>query len=469
MPRTLTNTAIGLLIGGLAGATVYAQPIRYTLTPLGDLAGGEFKSIATGLNESGEVVGAGTSDTDRIATIWTKATGMQVLTNELVGFFSSRAESINNAGISVGEYTVDPGGFENGRAWVWDGVNLRTPLNDNPDISYSRFQNINENNIVAGWAGTQPSNFTEIGIVYDYDNDTITQLNGPGIGPRTTVKRVTLSGLAGGTWTRVDGTATFTSIWDLNDPDPNATRFDLPTLPGFAHHARMTINDAGSVIGNASNDRQFGDRTPWLWNQGDPDLTPLGLFPGFASTSGATLNDDGSILVGNAYDAKLGDGVGVLMFENTDWIDVNELIDESGAAYIVTRLREINDDNWLVGDAINQRSGEMEGVLLRPCEFTATIEGSCPGRIECNVTCGTPGGQFVWLFSENTGNFVVPGGPCAGTQLGLDENARIVRRADLDRNGEGGGVVVLNDNFCGGFLQAVDIESCAVSEVIQIR
>lgn len=100
--------------------------------------------------------------------------------------------------------------------------------------------------------------------------------------------------------------------------------------------------------------------------------------------------------------------------------------------------------------------------------LSLSVSGACPGSITVEVSGATPNGLVAFAGAVGTGNFVVPGGPCAGTQLGLNGTARLVGTATADAAGE----LTISRNVgagaCGAFLQAVDASTCGTSNVEQI-
>lgn len=109
---------------------------------------------------------------------------------------------------------------------------------------------------------------------------------------------------------------------------------------------------------------------------------------------------------------------------------------------------------------------ECEGPVLG-------VDASCPqgGAIRVEWTGATPGGQAALLFARNQGSFVVPPQqPCAGTPLGLGANQiQIAYRGSAGADGRR----VLNATApgaaCGGYVQLLDLDSCATSNVVRVE
>jgi probable HAF family extracellular repeat protein len=93
----------------------------YHLADLGDLPGGFDYSIASDINDSGQVVGTSAAVTGYRAFRWTNAGGMQDLGDLPGGDDSSRANGINNSGQVVGSSGALGGYDENAFLWTSGG------------------------------------------------------------------------------------------------------------------------------------------------------------------------------------------------------------------------------------------------------------------------------------------------------------------------------------------------------------
>lgn len=100
--------------------------------------------------------------------------------------------------------------------------------------------------------------------------------------------------------------------------------------------------------------------------------------------------------------------------------------------------------------------------------FGLSLAGACPGPVTLTASGATPGGAVAFLYAFGTGSFAIPPGfPCAGTVLGLDSSVRLGGTASASA----GGTATLSASApaaaCGRvFLQAVDLSSCATSNVL---
>jgi probable HAF family extracellular repeat protein len=112
--------------GGGSSASPNPPPPSGDFIPLGDLAGGDFRSSATGVSDDGTVV-VGVSQADdvnqtREAFIWTQAAGMQSLRELLIAngaqgldtWALREARGISADGRWVVGYGINPSGFEEG-------------------------------------------------------------------------------------------------------------------------------------------------------------------------------------------------------------------------------------------------------------------------------------------------------------------------------------------------------------------
>ena len=101
--------------------------------------------------------------------------------------------------------------------------------------------------------------------------------------------------------------------------------------------------------------------------------------------------------------------------------------------------------------------------------YRIIVGGSCPGTVTVDWFNAAPNGQQGIVFAANTGNVVVPNGPCAGTQLGLGaQNIQLVNVIGTGPSGSGSTSGLAGIGVCGGFLQFVQAGSCITSNVDQI-
>ena len=115
----------------------------------------------------------------------------------------------------------------------------------------------------------------------------------------------------------------------------------------------------------------------------------------------------------------------------------------------------------------NALGGEFAFGGSTPPNLTAS--GDCPGQMTFTAGGMTAGGNVAFAYAFGEGNFVIPGGTCAGTTLGLNATVQLGAIERADRSG----FAVLTTNVpraaCGRvFVQAIDINTCATTNVVGI-
>lgn len=93
-----------------------------------------------------------------------------------------------------------------------------------------------------------------------------------------------------------------------------------------------------------------------------------------------------------------------------------------------------------------------------------TLSGECPGTVRLDLSLAAPDSRIAIAGSFATGDSVVPRGPCAGTELGLDSPVPL-GPATADALGNLSLTVDLGTGPCGAYLQAVDTLRCRPSNV----
>lgn len=131
---------------------------------------------------------------------------------------------------------------------------------------------------------------------------------------------------------------------------------------------------------------------------------------------------------------------------------------------------DINGAYWtgdgaaLMANALEYVSGGAGGPRLN-------VSGTCPGTITVEWSGATPSRPMGLVFARNEGSYVIPGGACSGTELGLGtQNLQLIRQLNSGPNGSGQVSGAAGTAACGGFLQLViaDGSPCATSNVRQI-
>ncbi len=122
--------------------------------------------------------------------------------------------------------------------------------------------------------------------------------------------------------------------------------------------------------------------------------------------------------------------------------------------------------------SVNSHAMKASAVETGPDELIIVIEGTCPGRLSVRWDGATPNHTGALVYSDATGNYVLPGPPCDGTLLGLGSSGiRLVRTFQTGPNGSGQMVGHAPAFACGGYLQVIVIEGnrpCPTSNAVQI-
>lgn len=105
----------------------------------------------------------------------------------------------------------------------------------------------------------------------------------------------------------------------------------------------------------------------------------------------------------------------------------------------------------------------LDGIELTSA-FSLAQSGTCPGPVTLTATGATPNGSVVILYG-NAGSRTKPSGVCAGTTVGIGNPT-----VGAIRTANGAGTATLSfqapAGACGKTVQAVDLQSCAVSNTI---
>ncbi|HEX9792834.1 MAG TPA: hypothetical protein VGC54_02525 [Planctomycetota bacterium] len=158
-------------------------------------------------------------------------------------------------------------------------------------------------------------------------------------------------------------------------------------------------------------------------------------------------------LVGNFHNL----GVDVSMFLLTDFDPVQP------AAVDTVRSKfymEAGDD----------RGHFVGGSVVPEPGLSLAVRGNCPD-LQFDVANASPNARVALVYAFGTGSFAIPNGfPCAGTVLGLDRTVALGAMLNADGNG----AVTFSKNVpagaCGNvFLQALDLASCELSDVVPLQ
>ncbi len=127
-------------------------------------------------------------------------------------------------------------------------------------------------------------------------------------------------------------------------------------------------------------------------------------------------------------------------------------------------------NSFMFGNGADTVATRMEFLITSCGGPMLTLDGHCPGQIDVAWSNAAPGEQMGIVYAHSTGSFMVPGGPCAGTRLGLGANRlQLIRTVDTG-SGQGGISGNAGSGACGGYLQLVVASGnpCTASNVAQL-
>ncbi len=119
----------------------------------------------------------------------------------------------------------------------------------------------------------------------------------------------------------------------------------------------------------------------------------------------------------------------------------------------------IGDDS--LGDA------DANGICDLPP--TLSITGTCPGFLDIELSGATPNSNLIFATSDTAGSFVIPAGPCAGTQTEFGGAPSV--RGTFFANSVGEitlSIQVTNTATCGDTLQVLDPATCFLYPAVVI-
>ena len=183
-----------------------------------------------------------------------------------------------------------------------------------------------------------------------------------------------------------------------------------------------------------------------------------------------------TLVVGDYLDDDLGPGAGAIyVFERNaggpgHWGPVDKLrapdgeeLESFGYDVVVSGRRiavGARGDDHLAEDAGAAYVFDWTAPVL-------SLTGSCPGPVKLSLTGATRKGLVALGGAQAEGSFAVPGGPCPGLVLDL-EQPRLLTSRVAGKNGSLTFTRNIPPAACGTFLQAVDITTCTTSNVLAI-
>lgn len=352
-----------LVILGLAGASsqICAQAQTYRVTDLGTIntQTGVISSHPTGINNAGQVSGYSYSGTSNHAARFTN--GLVEDLGVIPGGDTSTGWAINGLGDVVGDsqYSVNGGSirhaalFRNGT--VTDLGFLQGWGN------YARGTGVNDAGEVVGYSGASLSTSNTRAFIWD----ATTGMRDLGTLGGQYSKALSINNSSQVTGNAQGGTgfgASRAFIWDA----ANGMR-DLGTIAGDSSSGAF-INANGHVAGWSS--IAVDNRRHAFLHDGTTmhDLGAIGnndFFTDRSEAYGVNIHD---VVVGTTYRPYQGGAAFAIAFVYRDGeiLDLETLVDASGADYRLYTATGINDAGQITVDAIKISTNQIRGVLLTP-------------------------------------------------------------------------------------------------------
>jgi probable HAF family extracellular repeat protein len=272
-----------------------------TVTPIGTLGGTE--TVATGLDNAGDVVGkATTSGSNPLTTaaFFYNAATQQMINLGTLGGATSVAYGINNSGVIVGQADTASGGTH----------------------------------------------------AFEYANGTMKDLGSFVSGGRSFAMAINSAGyIAGSADTAVNSVGYPIHAMLI---DPSGTYHDLGTLGTGLVSNGLAINSSNEVVGFSTlTATDFGTEHAFAYVNGK--MMDLGTLGGQTSVANG-VNDSG-IVVG--YSNIAGGGNDAFVYENGQMIDLNSLL-APNSGWTLIAATAINDAGQIVGYGVNPQ-GQLHG------------------------------------------------------------------------------------------------------------
>ncbi|MBL1219182.1 MAG: hypothetical protein D8M59_17020 [Planctomycetes bacterium] len=147
--------------------------------------------------------------------------------------------------------------------------------------------------------------------------------------------------------------------------------------------------------------------------------------------------------------------------------------------WIHDRTSQGTIENWskdgVLLDRIAVPGLESQNCLGGEFQFGGTTPptleavGDCPGRMVLTAKGMTANGKVAFVYAYAEGSVIVPSGPCAGTQLGLNRTAALGSVEFADGNGVAELITNVPGAACGKVVvQALDLTVCVTTNVVAI-
>ncbi|MGA2620147.1 MAG: hypothetical protein ABSF26_21220 [Thermoguttaceae bacterium] len=237
---------------------------------------------ATGINESGEVVGTKYANGEHYGVLYSN--GTMTYMGCFPGTYSSDTEAygINDSGQAVGLCVTDSGYYDHAFLYTNGGMtDLGTLV---PGGQQSEAWGINNSGQVVGWSDTASG----LCHAFLYSNGGMTDVGAPPGFDQTQATAINDSG-------QIVSVAYDASGYEHAFLYSSGTWTDLGTLPGYTEMWPTAINDSGQVVGGAyTASGATGPEHAFLYSNGT--LTDLGTPSGDDRSCATGINNSGQIV-----------------------------------------------------------------------------------------------------------------------------------------------------------------------------
>jgi probable HAF family extracellular repeat protein len=342
MGRDQTRIALVAAILAMAiPASAYADHPSYVVQDLGALPADQGVSQAYAINNSGQVVGAG-SGGGGASWIWDQHNGIRSLGAFPGGDGNTRATAINDAGVVVGfaEIEIDPGSFVT-QGFFWTATAGMEPI---PGVGQQSdaFGINNPGAIVGGFAGVSGNGFL-------WKNGKVTALGVlPGSQPPISIayginNRGQVVGGSG------CSPCQSSFLWDAGK------LVDLGALPGATATEAHAISETGNAVGS-SGDEAF------LWSAHE-GIQGLGFLDPACFQSDARAINNGGTVVGYGCVSNTTTPSHAFVWDRTrGMLDLNKLV-SLPAGDVLSVAYGINEDGQIVG--VGLLGGALHAFLAK--------------------------------------------------------------------------------------------------------
>lgn len=278
------------------------------------------------------------------------------------------------------------------------------------------------------------------------------------------------------------------------------TRTNLLGVAAFlvllAHGAHATadviaFDDAFHALGQGSDPNDFYDKPTFVGpfygvvggiGNGDPgnwglEGTNGSAFWGFNNqvTGGLLFDTDVRVFsmdVSRSNGSAPGQSIAVYFFRRGEQVGSKEIVlgrinEWSTISFVETAIDEVRFEGSTRGfspfgiDNIQYHAGPA-----------LQVTASCPqgGPIQISWSGATPRARVALLFGHRIGETMIPEpNACAGTALNLRGRVRMIFESPSGANGEATINADARPEACGGYLQLLDLSTCATSNVERIE